>query len=422
MTMTAEAASESEGAFSHICAHHLDEVAHLWSIWSGAQVLPHYDSGSLGELELRVQANIAGARMHGDDAWRICAKFLSIADASEIFAAAQLAFRSYDLERIKAVVDAVEQNSALEQGLISALVWLPSDIAHPWQKKFLQSKYMPHKALALEVCRLRGEDPAGYLDRLLQREDCLAAPKVLNAALRCVGEFKRHELQGLVERHLTTQGETGFWTLYTLILLGRSDLAEQLKSFVFAGPCQSQAINIAFRVLKHDTARLWIREMVGADIKKKWIIEAVQALGDPQVIPWLLGLMREPDLARLAGYAFHTITGIDLVENDLTIAQPESLEQQIERELANESGEMPSDEHLPWPDVAKIARAWNGELAKRYMTGRRHFLGLPLTEAALKATVANGLQLQRHAAALELALGNKDMRLTNTFGCIAAER
>lgn len=420
--MPAGTAPEPEGPFSHICAQHIDEIAHLWSVWHGAQVLPHYDRSALQALELRVQSNIAGARVHGDAGWRICEELLSIADAGEIFAAAQLAFRSYDTERIRVVVDAVERDTHLKPGLISALAWLPGDIAHPWQKKFLQSKQMEHKALALEVCRLRGEDPAVYLDRLLQREDCQAEPDVINVALRCVGEFKRHDLQALVEPQLARGGETHFWALYAAILLGQTDVIEQLKTFVFGGPCQSFAIELAFRVLTHDSARAWIREMVDSGVDKQWVIQAAQSLGDPQVVPWLIGLMREPDVARCAAHAFYSITGVDIAENDLYIGDPQSLEQKIARELADASGEMPIDEHLPWPDVDKIARAWSEELASRYTSGRRYFLGLPPTVAVLKATLANGFQLQRHAAALELALTNRDMRLVNTFGCVAPER
>lgn len=422
MIMPAGTAPEPEGPFSHICAQHIDEVAHLWGIWHGAQVLPHYDRSALQALELRVQSNIAGARVHGDAAWRICEQLLSIADAGEIFAAAQLAFRSYDTERIRMVVDTVEQDASLKPGLISALAWLPGDIAHPWQKKFLQSKHMEHKALALEVCRLRGEDPAVYLDRLLQREDCQAEPEVMNVALRCVGEFKRHDLHALVEPQLAQQDETRFWALYAAILLGRNDIVEQLRTFVFMGPCQSLAIEVAFRVLTHDSARAWIREMVDSGVDKQWVIQAAQSLGDPQVIPWLIGLMREPGVARFAAHAFYSITGVDILENNLYIDDPQSLEQKLAREMADASGEMPIDEHLPWPDVDKIARAWSEELASRYTPGRRHFLGLPPTVAVLKAALANGFQLQRHAAALELALTNRDMRLVSTFGCVAPER
>lgn len=425
--MPAETTPEGKAAFSHICEQHIDEAAHLWSIWYGALALPHYDRAALQELELRVQTNIAGARVHGDDAWRICAEFLDIADASEIFAAAHLAFRSYDVVRIKAVVDAVECDATTERGLISALTWMPGDIAHSWQKRFLQSGQLQHTALALEVCRLRSEDPGPYLHRLLQRKDCQGERSVVNAALRCVGEFKRFDLRGLAERQLDKQeggepNDSRFWPLYALVLLGRKDLAEQLKTFVFAGPCQALAINLAFRVLARDSARAWIREMVSAEVDKKWIIQAAQSLGDPQVIPWLIGLMREHDVARLAAHAFSAITGVDLVEHDLYTIEFESLEQKIERELADESAEMPSDEHLPWPDVDKIARAWTGELAARFRPGERYLLGLPPTEASLKTIIVNGYQPQRHAAALELALANSDMRLVNTYGCVAPER
>lgn len=420
--MSPELNSDANSAFSHLCDQHISEVAHLWGIWFTALSLSHYNAPALKELELRIQANIAGVRTHGDDAWRICHNLLDIADAGEIFAAAQIAFRSYNVERIKAVVDTVEQDPFLERGLISALAWLPGDIAHPWQKKFLESKQMRHKRVALEACRLRGEDPAAYLNRFMQRDDCLADKDLLHVALRCIGEFKRDDLQAEIEPHLSDQDETRFWALYASVLLGENELVEQLKPFAFTGPCQEIAVNLAFRVLPHDTARGWIRELVNAEIDKKWAIVAAQALGDPQVIPWLVGLMREPTYARLAGQAFYAITGIDLRDNALTIDEPESLAQRIEREIADESADMPIDEHLPWPDIDKIWAVWTDQLMTRFIPGKRYLLGEPPTETALRSALINGFQPQRHAAALELALTQRQTRVVNTFGCVAPER
>lgn len=408
--------------FSHVCQQHVDETAHLWGIWSSALHLPHYDRAALRELELRVQANIAGMRVYGNEAWRICHSTLDIADNGELFAAAQIAFRSYDSERIRMVVETVEQERHLEPGLISALAWLPGDIAHPWLKKLLQSKQLLHKALALEVCRQRGEDPAAYLTRLLQREDCQADHDFICVALRCAGEFKRGDLQQTIAQQLNKQGEARFWALYASVLVGQTQLAEQLRDYVFAGPCQSAAIHLAFRVLGEEVARQWMREMVAQDVGKQYVIQAAQALGDPLVIPWLVGVMREQPHARLAGHAFFSITGIDLEQNGWVTADPESLEDKLAREEADENAEMPIEEHLPWPDVDKIWRAWTGELSARFIAGRRHLLGLAITEPNLKAAIASGYQPQRHAAAIELALLKPAIPVVNTFGCVAPER
>lgn len=408
--------------FSHICQQHVDETAHLWGIWSEAVHLPHYDRASLRELELRVQANIAGMRVYGDSAWQICSAALDIADCGELFAAAQVAFRSYDPERIRLVVETVERHQHLQPGLVSALAWLPGDIAHPWLKKLLQSKQLQHKALALEVCRQRGEDPAAYLSRLLAREDCLAEPEFVCTALRCVGEFKRRDLTQMIQQQLNHQAEPGFWALYAAVLLGQTGLVEQLRGYVFSGPCQGVAIDLAFRVLGEEPARQWLREMVSQQVDKRYIIQAARVLGDPQVIPWLIGLMREPEHARRAAQAFYSITGIELEQNGLVAEGAQSLDDKIAREETDETGEMLVEEHLPWPDVDKIWRIWSGELSARYASGQRYLLGLALTEANLKATVANGYQPERHSAALELALLSSATPLVNTFGCVAPER
>ena len=410
-------------AFRHICEQHIDEAAHLWSIWNQARRQPHFDHTSLKEIELRVQAHIAGMRIYGDLAWHICESALDIADAGEIFAAAQLAFRSYDVERIKTIVELAAGNDQLEPGLISALAWLPADVVHPWLKKFLESKALSHKAMALEVCRLRGEDPAAYLTRILQREDCQANTFLMIKALQCAGEFKRtdllHEVKILLDQLHEDTGQ--FWCLYALVLLEQSQYVAQLKPFVMAGPVQERAIDIAFRCLNIETARTWIREMVTLKIDNQWIVQATQTLADPQAIPWLIGLMTVENYARIAGFAFFSITGVELEENELALAEPLSLEKKIEKEIdADESPDMPIEEHLIWPDAPKIRQAWQ-QLATRYENGQRYLLGMALNEQNLKAAWANGCQPHRQAAAMELALHYK-FKLLNAQACAAPER
>jgi len=62
------------------------------------------------------------------------------------------------------------------------------------------------------------------------------------------------------------------------------------------------------------------------------------AIGDPSVIPELIGQMENPELARAAGSAFSLITGADLSYEDLDGDAPESIRQY--------SSEVPEDDDL----------------------------------------------------------------------------
>ena len=64
---------------------------------------------------------------------------------------------------------------------------------------------------------------------------------------------------------------------------------------------------------------------------------------------------------------------------------------------------MDADEDLPWPDPALIKDRWAKEQA-RFQNGTRYLMGKPITPTALQDVLRKGMQRQRVAAAIELAL------------------
>jgi uncharacterized protein (TIGR02270 family) len=135
-------------------------------------------------------------------------------------------------------------------------------------------------------------------------------------------------------------------------------------------------------------------------------------VGDPAFVPWLIGRMAVPELARVAGESFSTITGIDLAYDDLETDPPADLEAGPTDHPDDENVAMDPDDNLPWPDPALIQNWWQ-DYGARFAAGTRHLLGQPLSPEACQHALTAGFQRQRRAAAFELALARPDTPLLN---------
>lgn len=400
------------------------DAAFLWLLRSMAVNQPHYTAADVEELEQRIEDQLDGLLMAPEDSWEICREAMELQEPGEIFTGAVLAFRSLDVRKIQTAVEAGLASEAGFKGLVSALGWLPGRFCHDWLKRFLTSKEMDHKYLAVAACSVRREDPCNYLTAIFRREDCLAHPALYARSLRLVGELKRRDLMPAVQVAMASEEpDIAFWANWSGTLLGDPSALKGLRPFVLEpGPHQGKAIELAFRALPVEEGRSWINALGQNPEAIRNVIKATAALGDPQAVSWLIGQMRIPALSRLAGEAFTTITGIDLEEQNLALEDLPDLDDQLPNEDPEDTNvEMDEDEHLPFPDVAKIAAIWQ-KYQNRLAPGKRHLLGRPITAENLIVWLHHGLQRQRQVAAVELALLNTDQPLANTKSKVRAPR
>lgn len=397
-----------------------DDASFLWVLRSNAVNQPHYDAHDLAELDQRIAAQLDGLMTAPEESWEICVASLALQQPGEVFVAAVLAFRSLDIRKIQIAVEAGLSNSSAMQGLISAMAWLPGRLVHSWIKKFLTSKDLDHKYLAVAVCSARREDPRDYLTNILQRPDCLSHEKLHSRALRLAGELKRFDLFPAVRNGLTSQSETvQFWAIWSAVLMGDTSLVSKLQTRVFTpNPMQYTAIDICYRALAPEAARDWMNRLAQDPVNQRAVIRAAGILGDPQAINWLLNHMREARFSRLAGEAFSMITGIDLTDHKLILEDVPELDEILPDDGAqNEEMEGSDDLHLPFPDAARLAAVWQ-RYKQRFAPGQRYFMGQMLgnnqqTSEHLRHVYATGTQRLRAAAALELSLLESGQFLLN---------
>lgn len=417
------ALAKTLSAYSDIVEQYVTDASFLWVLRSVAAKQPHYNVADLRDLESRIQDQLDGLSMQPDLAWELILEALAFEESGEVFTAAVFAFRTMEVEKIKYVVSAGMVNDSTKLGLVSALAWLPLRLIESWLHKFYQSKDFAHKELALAVSSARREDPGEKLNRILARADCIALNSLHAQALRSAGELKRIDVRDSVINALKhEEPEVTFWALWSAIILGDRHLTENLEPHVLSpGPYQQIAIQLAFRVLPPQTARAWIGKFLELEnsAQTRNGIKAMAALGDPEVINWLINTMRNPEFARVAAEAFTMITGIDLELHGLSLEVPD-----LEASLPEEDDDIPDldeDENLPWPNVDKIVAIWQ-RYGPRFQSGKRYLMGKEICSAntdffetntradrALREETPLFYQRQRHAAALEIALLSPNM-------------
>lgn len=397
--------------------HSVEDASFLWILRSARIEQSHYTAHDIRTLEQRIETRLDGLMTALDTGWQACEAALAYQEPGEVFTAMVTAMRSHEAEKIKAVVDIGLDNALATPGLISAMGWLPDELANPWTERFLNGKEMAHKYLGLATCSVRRQNPGEHLTHILQRSDCQQHEKLYCRALRLIGELRRQDCMPAIHQAIQDDNENiRFWAAWSAVLLGHQASAHHLQDFIFrAGPYQHQAIQLAFRALPVQQARAWISSLSDDKEQTRAVIKATGALGDPHAINWLINTLQNPALAKLAGEAFTTITGIDLKAHGLTLDAAENAPGNISviDDADGNTIDREDDEDLPTPDAEKVAALWCQQ-SPYYIIGQRYFMGQPMAAAHLKAILISGTQRQRHAAALELALSESDTPLPNT--------
>lgn len=408
-------------AFRGITEQFFTDAAFLWEMRALAVKQPHYEQESLAELEGRINANLDGLMSTFELSWSIALEELKFEQGGECFAAAVIAFRSRDLTKIKYIVDHCFTNDETFKGLTSALAWLPKLLVNDWLNKFLYSKSLDHKYLAIAVCSMRGKNPGDVINDLLTRDDCLAHHKLLARTLRLVGELKLYSYANIAETMLQhDEPAVAFWANWALLLLGEKKHLNNFYPLINdATKYQIPAIQIVFKVLATPQARAWISELAKNQEHIRAVIIASGVLGDPHTVPWLIDKMKNIDTAKLAGEAFVLITGIDLKRYQLIIDTPGDITVVPNEDKDDEIVALDDDEHLPFPYVSKISQMWLKHRTK-FTPGARYLLGVelgqnnPAASNKLNQLIQLSSQRQRHSAALTLALLDPQSPLFNT--------
>ncbi len=389
------------GIITEVVEQHAEEAAFLWLLRNNAVRATNYDLTDLTELDGRIDAHLDGLRIAGDDGWEICKEALRFEEPGEVFAAAHVAYRSNGAQRVDDVLEVACKSVELARGVTSALGWLTYQQATPHVESLIESTDPILRRIGIG---------AGAVHRLGLRERLTKAvgdqdPIVRSRALRAVGELGRTDLAGQCQDAFVSEDEAcKFWSAWSAALLGDSASTTTLWELAAAGgPFADRACDVAARCVSPAQAVEWQKRLAEMESHVRLAVIAARALGDPAVVPWLIQQMDAAALARLAGDAFCSITGVDLHAENLECAPPEDVEAGPTESPEDEDVEMDPDEDLPWPDPILVGQWWSQNQG-RFAPGARHLGGYRIATDPLGYLLKKGNQSQRAAAALELVL------------------
>ncbi len=393
-----------------VVEQHAEEAAFLWLLRDMAVREPHYSLNDLAGLDDRVEAHIDGLRIAGDEGWKICREALAREEPGEIFTAAVLAFEKGDEDRIQTVLKAGEESYELSRGIVSALGWIPNEQALARVQRLLDADSTYLRRIGIAASAVHRKDPGKHIADAISSDDLLLKARALKAA----GELGRKDLLPFISTMINDEDDScRFRASCSAALLGDMNAVSALKTFVASMQpphptplpkgAREQAVKIAMRRMDMSSARNWQKELAQNPDTIRLALIGAGVIGDPVSIPWLIDHMAVPELARAAGEAFTMITGIDIAYEDLEGEWPEGFEAGPTEEAEDEDVEMDPDEDLPWPEPQLVKNWWNTNKG-RFTNGVRHLLGKPVSPGHLRQVLATGLQRQRAAAALELAI------------------
>jgi uncharacterized protein (TIGR02270 family) len=387
-----------------VVTQHAEEAAFLWLLRDLAVGAPHYLLWELAKLDNRVEAHLDGLRIAGDPGWEIGNTGLAEGDAGEVFAAAVLAFEGGQDERIGAVLKAGTAAPDKARGLVSALGWLPFDRVESHIHRLLAADAPAEHHVGLAASAVHRRHPGKPLTDAL-----VSADSVLRArALRAAGELGQVAARPTVRKSCAAEDPAcRFWANWSVALLGgdkEKEAVANLQGIAEAkGPYQGRAVQTAMRRLEPRAGKAWQAKLAGKPELLRLAVIGAGALGDPELVPWLIGQMTAKPLTRVAGEAFSLITGVDLAYQDLDVRPPEDTGAGPTENPADENVALDLDDNLPWPNPEAVRKWWSAN-EHRFAKGTRHLLGKPVTPDSLQHVLRTGRQRQRAAAALELVM------------------
>jgi uncharacterized protein (TIGR02270 family) len=396
-----------------IVQQHADEAALLWGLRESAVRDSRYSLADVREIDDRLAAHIEGLGMAGDAAWAVVCSVLESGEPGGAFAAAVLALTFSDSRKLDTVLSAARGSRPAWRALAAALGWVPFVRAEPWLRSMIESGRAEYRLLGVSGYALHRKDPGAGLASAIDDPN----PYVRARALRAAGELKRRDLSPSLARHIADpEPIPRFWALWSSALLGSRSVLDGLMAFASGDPyCHDsvRALQLPLRIMDERDTRRWLKQLGQEEATLRAALVGCGVAADPYYVPWLIKHMFVPKHARIAGQSFSMITGTDAKAEGLDTDPPENFGAGPSEDPEDDNVKMDPDEHFAWPDAAKVSRWWESKRVG-FAPGVRYLCGKPVSNEHCEAVLKEGLQPQRLAAAVELAILRPDEPLFET--------
>jgi uncharacterized protein (TIGR02270 family) len=380
-----------------ILEEHLEEADFLFYQRENALGDRVYDLDALAELEERLLAHLDGLVLGGKAAWALLEPKLAGGELGEIFAAAFVAMESGDPARIDLVQKTFPAaEGAVLDGIRQALRHSASSQVEKIVRPHLNSEKEAVRAAAIDVISFRR---VPLETSLLQSGLIGKDPLVVAAAANAVGRLRIAGLKDEVEAALESDAAPVRLEAIRAGLLLKSEkaLSRCRKAVQERGEEAGEAI-LFLGLLGHAEDGALLVNTLGEAALARNAITSLGLLGQPAGMDVLIRCTFDPKLARLAGDAMRTLTGVDLEKENLIAPKAEA-----DAKTEEDDFETDPDEGLPIPDPAKVEGWWRKN-GPRFDKKARYRKGQPYSPRGLIELLRTGTLPDRHHAALEWAL------------------
>lgn len=397
-----------------VVSQHISDAIILRSTRTHLVFAPHIQLLHLGRADERLAAHLDGVAVAGAFGTQMARAELVSADRGEVFLAVIRALEERSTEHLQNLIALAAASPDAFAGLASAFGWVSAPVLQGIVRELLSDPEPFCQRIGIAACNLHRVDPGALLAQALVSPDA----SLRACALRCAGEVGRRDLLPLCIQSLNDDDtECQFRAAQASVLLGDhgNGLAMLGRIALRPGMFRVQALTLALFGMDAAAAGQLIEHIAGQREDVRLLMRAVGFAGDVSRIPWLIGLMADDKLARLAGESFSLITGTDLAWLELERSAPENLDAGPNDNPDDEDVAMDEDDGLPWPDQAKV-HAWWETHSQRFQPGVRYFMGAQPSSAHCLQVLRDGYQRQRFAAAQYLCLLRPG---TPLFNCAA---
>jgi uncharacterized protein (TIGR02270 family) len=393
----------------NIVKRHLEDAGFLWHLRQRAVLSAEYTLEDLAELDERLQAHLEGLLIAVQDGWQLSAEALEENGPGAGFAATWVLLSQRDVDKVVALVERHAQQPQFYSALLGAFGRVAPASLQGIVRSLLNSPSGKIKQLGIEACIAHGVHPGKVLASCLAEQD---------AAL-CICAIQSCAALGLVDyspaiaRLLShDKTEVRVAAAGALLLLGdRGNALRVLSELLGAAAFAEDDATLLVCAVSMPRANELLRAFAARPKGMSLLIKAVAGNGDPHYAPWLLSQMRNPSVARLAGYAFEAITGVD-IRRVAGAKAPDGQLSVLTDDPADHNIAIDEQTDLPWPDLVKLNQWW-GQNQQQWQAGARYLLGHPLSVVACIDTLTHGNQRQRSLACRQLCLLNPGTPLFN---------
>jgi uncharacterized protein (TIGR02270 family) len=391
------------GIVSTVVEQHAEDAAMLHATRTVLVEAGHVKLHQLARFDERLRLHLDGLGVAGKPGFAICNAALEVATPSRMFVASSVALKERLwrwLDRVFALAEALPECAS---GVLDAFGWVdPASLGEVLTQ--LES------STEVALCRLaRISARASHRMDLPASSICAIDDPVAEVrarAWRAVGEVGDGMARSASESAIVDDDlRCRFWVAWAAVMLGdrRRALETLTELTTNDGAFRSHGLSLLLRARDVQAAHAVLKSLARKEADQRWRVRGAGIVGDPSYVQWLISLMSNVVLARLAGESFSLITGADLVWLDLERKPPEGVELGPNDDPGDDIVAMDEDEGLPWPDPGKVETWWSAN-AHRFQPGVCYFMGAPPRWEHCRQVLNQGYQRQRMAAAEYLCL------------------